>query len=385
MNQHFRYAAGILLAAFVFQNAYSQSEIKLGKEPDSKLALIYNAGASVRFDNTEYSGSDDFVPSRTLFGIRAEAALGLKYGTDKVNHRIIAGITPLYEFGGGWQWSPLLYYKLNLALKNCDFAIAAGAFARERECLEFYSDALFSSRDRFTRATFNGLQFSWTARKYRFELGVDWMGMISPKAPSRREEFKIYSGGHYDIFKWMKFGYGAYLHHYACSQQATNVCDDAVLNPYMEFEFATMAPVFQSLMLRVGVLAGYQCDRAEPNEVSTPVNGNIYARLRKWNVIIDNDLYFGGNMMPLYDKMSPEGMIYGENLYMSDGALRRRDGESFGYFDRLGIAYEPRWDKMAADIAPYLVDKFILRLRVNLDFNSGYIGTQQLIEIAYKF
>lgn len=375
-------AACFLCAAFASNTAHAENEIGFGPNGDSRLKLVYEVGAKISFDNTEYSDSK-FLVSRTLFGIRANASLGLKFGTGEVSHRIIGGVSPLYDFGGGWKVQPLLYYKVDFPLKRSNFSIVAGAFSR-KECKAFYSMAFFSNYNLYTDGTFEGVQFSWSGEKFHYEVGVDWMGMIGPKYPSRREEFKIYSGGSHNFFPWFKLGYAAYLHHYASSVQVHNVVDDAVVNPYAEFEFAHFLPL-QSLLLRAGVLAGYQNDRRLDQKAIIPVNGNIYFRIRKWNVILDNEIYFGTDMLPLYDHRDGAGNQYGENLYMSDPLLRRRPGQKVGYFDRLGIAYEPNWAKMAPNVAPYLKDKLVLRLRVNLDFNAGYAGTQQLVEIAYTF
>lgn len=331
------------------------------------------------FDNTEYAASGDWEPSRTLFGIRANAGAGAMVGESGANggscSRIIGGVSALYCFGGKLKFEPLLYYKLETKLRKCSFSMVAGAFDR-RESRAFYSPAFFSSYNLFMDGTFDGIQFSWKSDRLYTELGVDWMGMPDSSRASVREEFRIYSGGHLTVLKWLDVGYAASLHHYACSFLASNVVDDALVNPYMDLEFSGYCGgLLQSLELRAGLLLGYQNDRIRENGLSIPANVNIYSRIKKWNVTIDNDLYFGTDLMPLYDSDAPEGGTYGSHLYMGEPLLRHRNTEGrTGYFDRLGIAWEPT-----------LAGKLYMTFRVDFDFNSGFLGSRQLIGIRYRF
>lgn len=373
--KHFGISALVLLISAFSLAAHSGDSTRTNKtvKPAHKVSLAWQAGAETYFDNTEYGASDHWQTSETLFGIRATAAVGLKLGTDSTaRSSFLAGLSPLYNFGGGWVLQPLLYYKLEAPLKHCTFNILAGAFPR-KESKAFYSRAFFSDYNRYIDAVYDGIQFSWDAPKYYVELGVDWMGMIRPAAPATREEFKVYSGGHYDVCKWFRAAYSAYLHHYACSYQVGNVVDDARVNPYLDFEFGSFAHM-QSLLLRTGFIAGYHNDRALSDALSIPVNGNVYLCLKNWNVTIDNELYFGQDMLPLYNVISPDGTAYGSALYMADPLLRKRGEGRMTYFDRVGIAYKPR-----------IVKGLDLELRVNFDFNEGYLGTQQIIKVAYNF
>lgn len=362
MKTVLKYAAALMSAAFIC----------LGAKADRGVKLAWDAAADISFDNREYSACGDWVPSMTLFGVRAEAAIGVGIMKGGTRHRILGGISPLYHFGGGWRWQPLLYYRLDTRLRNSNFRINAGAFSRH-ESKAFYSMAFYSDRDRFLDNTYEGIQFSWDAEKFYFELGVDWKGMIRSESPATREEFQVYSGGHYDLFPWMRLAYSAYLHHFACSFENDNVVDDARFNPYIDFEFGKMTGM-QSLMLRTGFLGGYQNDRRLENGLSTPFNGNFLFRARHWNVILEDELYVGNDPLPLYNNFGPDGVMYGTNLYMSDPILRSRNGQKVGYFNRLGIAWAPR-----------IVKGLDFMLRVNFDFNGGFLGSQQIIQVKYRF
>lgn len=337
---------------------------------ERKVGIAYDLSADVRFDNREYP-SYDTGESKTLFGIRAGAAVGLKFNGHDSQHKILGGIAPLYQFGGDWLFEPLLYYKLDKTLRHSDFNIVAGAFRRD-ESKAYYSVALFSEEYNFLRGVTNGFQFSWKTQRTYTEFGIDWIGMIRPQSPKTREEFLIYTGGMYDINDFLSVGYAGYLHHYACSYENSNVVDDGVLNPYLKLDFGKKLNL-QELSLRAGVVAKYQNDRVDETAY-IPVNGDIHVAVRKWNVVLENETFFGQEMLPLYNSLAPDGTPYGTALYKAEPLLRHRNGGSFGYFDRLALSWQPNLAKGLSMI-----------IKVTLDFNEGLIGSQQVIQLKYRF
>lgn len=337
---------------------------------EKKAVFAYDLFADVKFDNREYPPYNT-GESRTLFGIRVGAAIGLELNGKDGKHRILGGVAPLYQFGGDWLFDPLLYYKFDKSLKNCEFSIAAGAFSRN-ESKAYYSMALFSDEYNFIRSVCNGLQFSWTTERIYTELGVDWVGMIRPQSPKTREEFIIYTGGKYRINSYLSAGYAGYLHHYACSYENLNVVDDGIINPYIKFDIGEKVNL-QELSLKAGLVAKYQNDRVDDN-VYIPVDGDIHFIVRKWNVVLENETFFGQEMLPLYNSLAPDGTPYGTSLYKAEPLLRHRNGGQFGYFNRLGVSWQPK-----------LAKGLFLILKVNLDFNDGFIGSQQIIQVKYHF
>lgn len=338
------------------------------------IKFDYDVKFSTTFDNREYDKSGGLDYSCTLFGLRAQTAVGVSLGKDKpgaVRHRLLAGVDPLYEFGGGWKVQPLVFYEMSTMLRRSRFSIVAGAFPRSRST-EFYSMAFYSDRTKFLDDTYEGLQFSWKGRNFNYELGVDWMGQIRDAAPATREQFQVYSGGHHYFPFGLKLGYSAMLHHYACSMQASNVVDDILVNPYVEMNAGKWLAL-QSLTARLGYIQAYEYDRQYHGDIYLPGKGELFLEVRKWNVGITNDLFFGGNLMPFYDKLAPEGIAYGQNLYMGDPFMRNAGGKDFGVYDKISVYYEP-----------YIVKKLSLRIQLDFQFNGGYAGCRQFIAVSYQ-
>lgn len=337
-----------------------------------RIRFDYDVKLSTKLDNREYDRTD-LDESCTLFGARAQVGLGISIGTDSsvVRHRLLGGLDPLYEFGGPWTLQPLLYYQMTAQLKRSRFSLVAGAFPRSKSTA-YYSDAFFSQRTLFLNDTYDGAQFSWLGENFQYEFGVDWMGMIGKDAPARREEFMVYSGGHHRFPHGLKLAYSAYLHHYACSFEASNVVDDILVNPYVEYDAGRYAHV-QTLMGRLGYVQAFQRDRAATDKLLTPGKGEFYFEVRNWNVGIVNDVYFGGDMMPYFNETDPAGVQYGTNLYMGDRFLRNPEGQSFGVYDKLSVYYEP-----------FFVKKLTLRVQLDFHFNGGYAGWRQVLYVAYQ-
>ena len=333
----------------------------------------YDVAFQTAFDNREYDRSDALDISQTLFGVRAQVGLGIKIGSDssKVRQRILAGADPLYEFGGGWTVEPLLWYEMSAPLKRCRFSIVAGAFPRSKST-EYYSDAFYSERTRFLKDTYDGLQFSWKGRKFGYEFGVDWMGMLRSASPETREQFVVYSAGHHTFLPGLRLGYSAHLHHYANSMKARNVVDDILVNPYIEYNAAHYAHV-QTLLARVGYIQAFQRDRDLSSKLQTPSKGEFYFEVRNWNVGIVNDFFYGGDLLPLFNVNSPEGKPYGTDLYMRDPFLRNRNDKALCIYDKVSVYYEP-----------FIVRRLTFRIQLDFQFNGGFAGSRQMICVKYN-
>jgi len=339
-----------------------------------KPKFDYDVAAGITFDNREYDKTT-LDESRTLFGIRVKAAAGIMMPSrdGSVQHRLLAGVDPLYQFGGSWVFQPLLYYKLSAPLKHCRFGLVAGIFSQS-ERKASYSRVFLSEYQRYIDDTQEGLQLSWRGRRFQYELGVDWRGMVGQKNPSRREEFVIYSGGTHRFRGFIKAGYAAHMHHYACNfeNSATNVVDDILLNPYCEANFAYFVKM-QTLSARLGYIQAFQRDRDAEGGMLTPGKGEFCVEARKWNVGIVNELYFGGDLLPLYDSPAPEGGYYGSSLYLGDPLFRNLPGTKFGVYDRLSAYWQPN-----------IAKGLDFRIQLNLHFNGGFAGHQEMLTLIYS-
>lgn len=342
-------------------------------EDSQKVKFDYDVAFRTTFDNREYDRGSGLDVSQTLFGVRARVGLGIRIGADSsaVRQRILAGADPLYEFGGGLKVEPLLWYEMSAPLRRSRFHIVAGAFPRSKST-EYYSEAFYSERTRFLKDSYGGVQFSWKAARFGYELGVDWMGMIRQASPETREEFVVYSAGHHSFLPGLKAGYSAHLHHYANSIKVRNVVDDILINPYVEYNAAHFAHV-QTLLARIGYIQAFQRDRALTDKLDTPSKGEFYFEIRNWNVGIINDFFYGGDLLPLFNVISPDGTAYGTSLYMRDPFLRNSDDVGKGIYDKVSVYYEP-----------FIVRRLTFRLQLDFQFNGGFAGSRQMICVKYN-
>lgn len=339
-----------------------------------KPGFDYTVSAKMSFDNREYDATT-LDESATLFGIRLKAAAGIKMRTGKsgTTHRILAGIDPLYDFGGSWTFQPLLYYKMTAPLAHSRLGIVAGIFPKS-ESAASYSRAFLSEYQQYIDDTREGIQFSWRSACFNYELGLDWRGQVSPKKPDRREEFVIYSGGTHRLGSIFRLGYAARMHHYACNYKnsATNVVDDILLNPYFEADFGYFTGL-QTFKARLGYLQAFQRDRDDSAGMRSPGKGEFCLEARKWNVGVVNELYFGADLMPLFDCPAPEGGRYGSSLYLGDPMFRNLPGRDFAVYDRLSAYWQPN-----------IARGLDFRIQVNLHFNGAFAGHQELISLIYS-
>ena len=358
----------IITAAAFCLNAGAQ-EMKI---PVNQPYFAFDAAIMTDFDNREYDRTDlDY--SRTLFGAGLEVAVGAGYKTDRFHHRVVAGATTLFEFGGDFKAKPVVYYQVATRLKKSKFTMDAGIFPRTRS-KACYSGAFYSASQRFYRSTYSGFLFNWTGRNFYHEFGVDWMGQLRSASPATREEFIVFTGGHHRFLPGVKLGYSAYMHHYACNAAgtATNVVDDILLNPYLDIDFGHNVGM-QNLLARLGYLQAAQRDRAAEGGLKLPAKGEFLFEARNWNVGLVNDLFFGADLMPLFNAPCPEGGNYGTKLYNGELFMRNALGRSFGFYDRVSVYYEP-----------LIVRNLNLRLQIDCHFNdAGFAGWQQVIMVTY--
>ena len=354
----------------------STATVPAVREP-KKIFFSYDSDYSTILDNREYDRTDlDY--SRTIFGAGIEGGVGLGLRTGKGTHRLMAGVSALFEFGGNITVRPLIWYQMNMPLRHSYFQILGGVFSRKK-VKGFYPGMLYSGSNMVYDRFFEGFQFSWTGRNFYYELGIDWMGQLRSSSPDTREQFTIYASGRHTILPGhpLRIGYAGYIRHYACNYSGTapNVVDNILFYPYIEDDFGRYARM-QRILVRLGYVQALQRDRAVTDKFLTPGKGHVYLELRQWNVGIVNDFLFGGDIEPYFASTGPDGKVYGGSLYFGDPLMcRNADGRDFGLYDKVGIYWEPR-----------LLDKLILRLQVNCHFNdAGFAGWQQIISLCFNF
>lgn len=373
------------------------------------LHFEYDLNFDMKFDNREFDRSR-FQPSFTLFGARIEPYAGLRVDAGRSSHRLLAGVDVFKEFGsykGQLEAGFMAYYNMNLKLKHSDFSLYAGMMPRRMQ-KGLQSPMFLSELYRFRDNRIEGLVLSWELGQNtgcnmscpghgisaHFELGCDWMGMLHSE---QREEFLIWLSGDMKLLPWLKAGYDAYMHHYACSALVNSVSDDILAEAYIIFDFSSLAHI-QALELKLGWAQALQRDRALNSKFLAPGAAEIAARIQHWGLGIDNSLTIGCSLSPYRYVTDAAGVSY-------DGSFNK--GDAFYYLVNInGLAQgysipgstseieKGLYDRLEFYWQPKIYPGIHLRASVLLHFNARigsdpaytakvYSGSSQTIGIIF--
>ena len=342
-----------------------------------KVGFVYDLDFDMQFDNREFEGTS-YTSSMTIFGARVTPAVGVglqqKNGT---KHRLMVGIDIMKNFGAASKNSELfdemtLYYDVKKQLGKTGFEMVAGIFPR-RYAEGSYSQAFYSDSLRFYDNNLEGLMLKFSRPKAYFEIGCDWMGMYDTFS---RERFQIFSSGEGKVLPFLSLGYAASLYHFSCSGVSIGVVDNALINPYLRFDLASVADI-QALSVRLGWLQALQNDRANVGHYVFPGGAEVVMEVQKWNVGVRNDMFIGTDMMPYYNAVDNAGYKYGSLLYMGSPFYRVWDDgrDEVGLADRLEVYYAPKFG------APYL------DMKVSAIFHfdgEKYCGCRQMVSLNFN-
>ncbi len=346
----------------------------------AQLRFDYNVSSETLFDNRECGASTGaYTNSTTIFGTNLLAEIGFSAVSGdedngrEIRHLFMAGVDLLKDFGSNQSFQEVLkdvtiYYNLEKQLSpKCRFSLTSGIFPRTYS-QEDYSEVFYSDSLRFYDPSYEGLLLRFEQPRSAFELGVDWTGQLGE---GNRERFMVFSAGHGDVLPWLKLGYSAYMYHYANSYEVQGVVDNAVVNPYVKFDLAPYLPM-QELSARLGYILSYQWDRLNMSSAATPMGGELVCEARKWNVSLKNTLYWGQDLMPLYNEADAGGYKYGNSLYFGDPHYRVRTDGGAGTVDCLELFWEPQ-------LAPGLT----LRVGAKAYFNEGFSDWNQVVSVRF--
>ena len=342
-----------------------------------KVGFVYDLDFDMQFDNREFDGTS-YTSSMTVFGARVTPAVGVglqqKNGT---KHRLMVGIDIMKNFGAASKNSELfdemtLYYDVKKQLGKTGFEMVAGIFPR-RYAEGSYSQAFYSDSLRFYDNNLEGLLLKFSRPKAYFEIGCDWMGMYDTYS---RERFQIFSSGEGRVLPFLSLGYAASLYHFSCSGVSIGVVDNALINPYLRFDLASVADM-QALSVRLGWLQALQNDRANVGHYVFPGGAEVVMEVQKWNVGLRNDMFIGTDIMPYYNTVDNAGYKYGNILYMGSPFYRVWDDgrDGIGLADRLEVYYAPKFG------APYL------DMKVSAIFHfdgEKYCGCRQMVSLNFN-
>jgi hypothetical protein len=151
--------------------------------------------------------------------------------------------------------------------------------------------------------------------------------------------------------------------------------DNVLLNPYIGLDLAGLTKL-QVFSMRLGWLQAMQNDRAMVGKYVCPGGAELDIDIRKWNVGVRNELFYGKNMMPYYHSKDPGGYPYGNLLYMGSPFYQIGAADSkAGLADRLEVYYAPQLGQ------PYLD----FRISAIFHFNAGnYAGCRQMVSLNFN-
>lgn len=334
----------------------------------NRFSWEYDADLQYIFDNREFAISQDaIIPSGTMHTVVFAPTVGFSIQQSRyVQHRLTVGVEFAHDMGAkDWAQLPremLLFYDAHVRARKGSFEALVGIFPR-RYMEGSYGEAFFSGMYRNSDRNIEGALLKWRAERFYAELGLDWMGKFGPDT---RERFQIFSAGSWRINSWFQLGWTGSFYHYACSEAASNVVDNHLLEPWVKLDFSRRTR-WQELSLQAGLPVAYQRDRAASDRPLIPFGGEFKLTARRWNVMLQNTTYVGGNLMPYFHDMDPAGLPYATRLYFGTPCFDK-------FFDLAELAWTPQ-----------LTHYLSLRLSARFYFdNKGFMGWQQICSLRFN-
>lgn len=334
----------------------------------NRFSWEYDADLQYIFDNREFAISQDAViPSGTMHTVVFAPTVGFSIQQSRdVQHRLTAGVEFAHDMGvRDWAQLPrevLLFYDAHVRARKGSFEALVGIFPR-RYTEGSYGEAFYSGMYRNSDRNIEGVLLKWVSVRFHAELGLDWMGKYGHET---RERFQIFTSGRWQPERWLYLGWTGSFYHYACSELAPNVVDNHLLEPWVKMDFSYRNR-WQELSIQAGLLAAYQRDRDRDAQPRIPIGGELKLTARRWNVMVQNTTYAGGNLMPYFHDVDPAGVPYATNLYFGTPCYDT-------FFNLSEVAWTPQ-------IAHYLS----LRLSARFYFDRlGFLGWQQICSLRFN-
>lgn len=316
--------------------------------------VVAEAQFETRFDNREYSGND-FGESMTLFGLGFSPEVGIQWAGQ---NRLMVGANLMHEFGDEKSLSEaalMVYYQF----KSPSVQVNAGIFPRAKMIGE-YSEAIFDDKTTFYHDPLQGILFNYCSpdSDSYAEFLIDWEGL---RTETQREKFRILMDGRWDDGRFWAGGSLMMLHYAKTLNEEADegVVDNLLVNPHVGVRFGGNYHV----SFRLGYLQALQRDRRTGQGWLTPKGGELYASISRWGLTLDNRLYVGENLQPLFS-------IYGADLFEASTFY----GVTGKIYNRTSIGYSRAFFKDT--------------LQVDAAFVAHYdgvgLGLQQVLKIGVK-
>ncbi len=360
MNKRFSIIA-LLLTLVVYVAQGQDIAHAPARDVAEQEALFFDGEVATHFDNAECDGND-IGYSRTIFAVKLVPTIGYRFGKGG-RHSVVAGAELLKDFGSKKFLNEarlVAYYRY----KDEKWGAYAGAFKRD-ELIGHYSRAFFSDSTLIYNGTVQGVAGHYLSERMFAELSVDWNGLYSPDT---REEFRVLASVGGNFAKWFNAGLSLSLQHYANkSTFRGNVVDNALANAWLGARFKA----FFDFDVRLGYLQAYQRDRRTDDAARFPMGGELYLKISRWGVYIDNNLYVGENLMPLYNVIGNDGLKYADGLYTGDVMY----GTTSKIYNRTGVGYERKFSR----------DRVSVKAELVLQYTGTKVMCSQLVGISAKF
>ncbi|MBO7283497.1 MAG: hypothetical protein IIY14_02710 [Bacteroidales bacterium] len=291
--------------------------------------FLWDVNFKSGFDNREYKNLET-AQSATLFGLQFEPAVGLGWGE---GHSIFAGGYLMAHYGARnprYTVLPEIFYQYD----GEHFRANAGIFPKRKAKGDY--PKVFLGDNRYYGVPFQGALLAGKGETWMAEAILDWVGRIDKTSPSTRERFMVYT------YATKSFGpfyvsFAGLLYHYASSEEVKGVVDNIWIYPYVGLDFTKWIPL-QKMDLRAGWLNTFQNNRITGEGYQNPGGFQMELDIKKWGVGVDNTLYLGGNLHPLYYEVDAAGAMYGEILYLGDPYY----STDKGIYNRLELYFEPK-------------------------------------------
>lgn len=326
--------------------------------------LVLGASFDTYFDNREYVDCQ-FGESQTLFSSRLTPEVGIEWNA---KNRLMFGMDLWSDFGNNTvvfaKARPQIYYRF----KSDKVAAYAGIFPREK-MLGDYSEAILSDSMRFFDNRIQGFMGQYEGRRGYVEMSVDWCGMFSEAS---REKFRILSAGRYWFDNYHRRFYGGYafmMFHFAGSKLIPHcVNDNLTLNPYV----GTTFHAYFDFDIKLHYIQTFQRDRDNEDKYRMPGGGMLQARMSKWGVFIDEQLYVGAGLQPYYSSFRSEQFPngYGGELYSGETFF----GTTENIYSCTKIGYDRAFFDNTVRVKAYLA----------LRYDGTGLGNQQVVQLSVR-
>ncbi len=307
-----------------------------------------------RFDNRENSACD-YGESYTLFGVHFAPEVGIEWA--KYN-RLMVGGDLMHEFGdekGLSEATLRVYYQLQTPTVR----VNAGIFPRTK-LIGNYSETFFDDKTSFYHATLQGILFNWQSKQNASyaEFWIDWEGL---RSENQREKFRIMCDGRWDNGICYA-GATAMMLHYAKSYSPVadlyeGVVDNFLVNPHLGVR---VGKIWQ-FEARLGYLQALQRDRRLNAGWELPKGGELWLSIGWKGLSLENKLYIGENLQPLY-------ATYGPPLFEASTFY----GVETGIYNRTALNYHRTFFEETLNVSASVI----------FHYDGVGLGLQQVLKVG---